>query len=132
MPENTIADTSDRRKRQKALDHECDLTLQAWAKTLPPPKQPEPEPPVVGTIYFVGPEDGPIKIGFARRLEFRLRDLRTMSPLPLVVHARIEGAPLLERAYHKQFAAHRLHGEWFDPHPDILVEIDRLASSEGE
>jgi len=36
-----------------------------------------------------------------------------------------------ERAYHRQFAAHRLHGEWFAPHPDILAEIDRLKEAEN-
>lgn len=32
-----------------------------------------------------------------------------------------------ERAYHAMFKAHRLHGEWFEPHPDILAEIARLT-----
>lgn len=79
-----------------------------------------------GTTYFVGPEGGPIKIGFASRLEYRLKDLRTMNAYPLVVHAKVFGPLTLERAYHARFAAHRLHGEWFAPHPDILAEIERL------
>lgn len=29
-------------------------------------------------------------------------------------------------------AAHRLHGEWFAPHPDILAEIDRLKSMQEQ
>lgn len=33
-----------------------------------------------------------------------------------------------ERAYHKHFSEHRLHGEWFEPHPDIMAEIERLNS----
>ena len=32
----------------------------------------------------------------------------------------------VEKEYHPRFAEHRLHGEWFHPHPDILAEIDRL------
>jgi hypothetical protein len=84
--------------------------------------------PASGTIYFVGPEGGPIKIGFASRLEFRLKDLRTANAYPLKVHATVEGPPKLERDYHQRFAAHRLHGEWFTPHPDILAEVERLAS----
>lgn len=31
-----------------------------------------------------------------------------------------------ERDYHARFAAHRLRGEWFAPHPDILAEIEHL------
>lgn len=85
-------------------------------------------PPDIGTIYFVGPEGGPIKIGFASRLHMRLKDLRSANALPLVVHASVQGPPRLERQYHKRFAEHRLHGEWFDPHPDILAEIARLSA----
>lgn len=87
--------------------------------------------PSVGSIYFVGPEGGPIKIGFASRLEFRLKDLRTMNAFPLVVHAVAQGSPSLERAYHKRFAEHRLHGEWFSAHPEILAEIERLNGGQS-
>jgi hypothetical protein len=87
--------------------------------------------PSVGSIYFVGPEGGPIKIGFASRLEFRLKDLRTMNAFPLIVHAVAQGSPRLERDYHKRFAEHRLHGEWFDPAPEILAEIDRINSEQA-
>ena len=80
-----------------------------------------------GTIYFVGPEGGPIKIGFAGRLSFRLRDLQLANAYPLTVLASVDGPPSLERDYHRRFAEHRLHGEWFSPHPEILAEIERLA-----
>jgi hypothetical protein len=87
--------------------------------------------PTAGTIYFVGPQGGPIKIGFATRLAFRIRDLRLANALPLEIWASVEGPPSLEREYHKRFASHRLHGEWFEPHPDILAEIARLTPSNG-
>jgi hypothetical protein len=32
-----------------------------------------------------------------------------------------------EVAYHRLFAEHRAFGEWFEPHPDILAEVDRLT-----
>nr|WP_144036753.1 GIY-YIG nuclease family protein [Sphingopyxis witflariensis] len=32
-----------------------------------------------------------------------------------------------ERILHDRFAAHRLHGEWFERHPDILAEVERLS-----
>jgi hypothetical protein len=82
--------------------------------------------PAVATIYFIGPENGPIKIGFASRLEFRVRDLRLANAYPLHVWASVEGAPSLEREYHRQFAANRLHGEWFTRSPEIEAEIARL------
>jgi hypothetical protein len=99
-----------------------------WARKLPLRPQTEPRPEQrLGTVYFVGPADGPIKIGYASRLEYRLKDLLTMNAYPLIVHATVEGQVSVERAYHKRFKAHRLHGEWFAPHPDILAEIARLA-----
>ena len=90
-----------------------------------------PEPKLV-TIYFIGPECGPIKIGMASRLKFRLNDLRLMNPYPLLVHATVTGLPKLEREYHRRFAEHRLHGEWFAPHPDILAEIERIGGSHAD
>lgn len=87
--------------------------------------------PTVATIYFIGPKGGPIKIGYAKRLDLRLKDLRSANAYPLEVHASIEGDPSLEREYHARFKEHRLHGEWFAPHPDILAEIERLATPGG-
>jgi len=84
--------------------------------------------PERATIYFIGPVDGPIKIGWASRLKYRLRDLELANAFPLHVWATVEAEITLEREYHKRFAEHRLHGEWFERHPDILAEIERLAS----
>ena len=90
-----------------------------------PVNVPRPQP-ASGTIYFVGPKGGPIKIGFASRLEMRLKDLRTMNAYELIIHATVEGPPKMERDYHKQFSEYRLHGEWFEPASPILAEITRL------
>jgi len=87
----------------------------------PPPPQPE------GYTYFVSDGVGPIKIGFAMNVKTRLKALSTGSPVKLKVLATRRGPARVERFYHKRFAAHRLHGEWFSRHPDILAEIDRLA-----
>lgn len=121
--------TTARARKQKELDAEYWALMAHYAPSLTEREAIAPRGqslPAAGTIYFVGPEGGPIKIGFASRLEFRLRELRTMNAFPLMVHATLEGHPSLKRDYHRKFAAHRLHGEWFAPHPDILAEIDRL------
>jgi hypothetical protein len=39
-------------------------------------------------------------------------------------------AGYLEGAYHQHFADLRVEGEWFEPHPDIFAEIERLKSAE--
>lgn len=82
--------------------------------------------PAIMTIYFVQSAAGPIKIGRARRLAFRLKDLQMSSPVKLEVAATVEAPPEREKEYHRQFAEHRLHGEWFSPAPEILAEIARL------
>jgi hypothetical protein len=80
-------------------------------------------------VYFIQAETGQIKIGVAEHVERRLNALRMCSPVPLKVLATTPGAQQEEFAYHRQFAAHRLHGEWFSPAPEILAEIDRLNAA---
>lgn len=83
--------------------------------------------PETGITYFIGPDEGPIKIGFTiGPVEQRMLALQVGSPVRLSIIASVAGPPKLERAYHRRFAAHRLHGEWFTRHPDILAEIARL------
>lgn len=83
-------------------------------------------------VYFVGGDQGAIKIGFAKSPDDRLREIQVGSPIPLSILALVEGGPKLEKGYHRRFAAHRLHGEWFAPHPDILAEIERLTPKRPE
>ena len=82
--------------------------------------------------YFIGGEVGGIKIGIARDVTTRLVTLQCGSPIALRVLATCAGGRSAERAYHARFSAHRLHGEWFERHPDILAEIDRLNLSARE
>ena len=83
------------------------------------------------SVYFIGC-DAAIKIGVSVILKDRFATIQAASPVPLKVLTSIEGDHLLEREYHKRFAAHRLHGEWFAPHPDILAEVDRLNANQAQ
>lgn len=76
--------------------------------------------------YFIGSIDGPIKIGASARPDYRLRDIQAANAYPLTILALADGGFATETGLHKRFAAHRLQGEWFERHPDILAEIDRL------
>ncbi len=76
--------------------------------------------------YFIGHVGHGIKIGISNSPIERLSILRTGSPVPLRILACAPGGREQERQYHAIFAAHRLHGEWFSPEPEILAEIDRL------
>lgn len=82
--------------------------------------------PLPGFAYFIAGDDGAIKIGTALDVAKRLKGLQTSHPTKLSVLASVPGGRGAEQDYHARFAEHRLHGEWFARHPDILAEIDRL------
>lgn len=84
---------------------------------------------VAGFVYFVGGQDGPVKIGFAVDPSSRLTALQCGNPVPLSILATIEAPARLERTYHKQFAKHRLHGEWFTRSTELLAEIESVKGN---
>lgn len=86
-----------------------------------------------GFVYFIqGQDDGPIKIGFTRDVAGRLRQLQTGHHDRLRVLRSMRGDKALEAWLHRRFAAHRLTGEWFTPHRDLLRYIidNTLADDE--
>ena len=80
-----------------------------------------------GYLYFVGADEGPIKIGMTSNPKKRIKGLQTGHPHKLRYLALVPNASLQEAVYHERFAKHRLEGEWFTRHPDILAEIARLT-----
>lgn len=79
-------------------------------------------------VYFVqaGPE-GPIKIGYAKRVADRFGELQTANPEPLILLGVLfDGTRALEARTHLRFAHLRLRGEWFTPADELL---DFLAES---
>lgn len=82
---------------------------------------------MVGTTYFIGGDEGAIKIGRTINLPVRLKDIQSCSPIVVRVLATRRGGER-ERLYHRLYAEHRLSGEWFTRHPDILDEITRLSA----
>ena len=78
-------------------------------------------------VYFVQMGvGGPIKIGKALNVQRRIGVLQVGFPIPLTLLAVCDGGVAREREYHARFAAARLRGEWFDPVPDLLLEVSRL------
>lgn len=82
-------------------------------------------------LYFIGSDEGPIKIGVSVDPTKRLKGIQTSYPYKLQILALIPDGGMMESEYHARFAAHRLHGEWFEPHPDILAEITRLNRAQS-
>lgn len=77
-------------------------------------------------VYFIqASEGGPVKIGRANNVRSRMGKMQTDSAALLVLLGA--SRDLDEEKLHVQFAGHRLHGEWFEPAPEILA----LAASVG-
>ncbi len=123
---------SEKDAAQAALDKV--VGRRAWfsAAIRRPAKRPRPEPlwarsKLVGIVYFVskeGDDNYPIKIGFcAGGLEKRLSELQVGNPYRLKVLATVEATYGQEQAMHQALAEHRVSGEWFMRHPDMMCAL---------
>lgn len=85
-----------------------------------------------GLVYFIQASDTHrIKIGFTGgEVEKRRKTLQTSNAGVLTVLATLKGTVDYEKFLQKRFAAHRLNGEWFEPHPEILAFISVLPKNE--
>lgn len=69
-------------------------------------------------IYVVGVDDKPVKIGSARNVDARVKELQIGCPAKLNVYLTVDAgfdvARSIEMRAHGILKEHRLHGEWFD------------------
>lgn len=77
-------------------------------------------------VYFIGGDTGAIKIGTTNAPLERLATFQLGSPIKLRILALTWGDRATESRYHTRFGDRHSHGEWFNPAPEILAEIDRL------
>ena len=83
-----------------------------------------------GLCYFWGDVNVLIKIGYSRNVNQRIRALNSSSgPYCFSLLAMARGGRDREMHYHHRFQAHRWSGEFFNPHPDIVAEIDKLVAA---
>lgn len=94
-----------------------------------------PPDPLCGSLYFVQclVDCHPIKVGLSGNPTplKRFKGYKSSNPFPMECLGYLPVTGLvelrqLERKYHETFSTHRMKGEWFYPHPDILKEIQRL------
>lgn len=115
--------------REEAAAAAADAAEQAGLVELPAPAEGAPPPltdPPPRWVYFIQVGvDGPVKIGLSRNVKGRMRSLQTAHPQRLTLLGAVDGDAELEAALHAKLAAHRLSGEWFAPHPDVMAEVPR-------
>ncbi len=76
----------------------------------------------IASTYAITAGDLPmVKIGSARNIEERIRDLQVGCPVELrVIALRAED---IERRLHKDLDQHRVHGEWFHANEIVMAAI---------
>lgn len=83
----------------------------------------------IDVVYFIGPDEGPIKIGTSQDVQRRLYKLQTASPKPLRILAMVRGNAALEAKLHTRFKRCRIKGEWFDRTPELEQFLDDLRNA---
>lgn len=80
-------------------------------------------------VYFVQ-ESGmmAIKIGVAKDVDGRVREMAVGTPHLLVVLAVVNGDRRVEQSLHARFARARIRGEWFRPVPELLAYIEQIRT----
>ena len=81
-----------------------------------------------GYVYFIGPESGPVKIGFAVDVERRRIAIQCGHPTKLIVHATMPGNRAIEQGMHSRFQAQHIRGEWFALNGDLAEFVSVLAN----
>lgn len=74
-------------------------------------------------IYFIQAENGPIKIGYSRSLEKRLKSLQASNGQKLTVLGTMKGTLKDEKSLHEKFSDYKISSEWFRPYSDLLKFI---------
>lgn len=75
-----------------------------------------------GVVYFIrAGQRGPIKIGFTRNIERRIRQLQSGSPQPLRVLGTLPGDRATESMLQALHREQRIRGDWFRPSGDLLA-----------
>lgn len=79
-------------------------------------------------VYFIKPKhrSGPIKIGSSLSPKNRLRQFSSSSPLPLEIIGSARGSYSDEASIHSRLASYRLHGEWFEASPEVLLIMEKV------
>lgn len=83
-------------------------------------------------IYFIGPKDGPVKIGFSINPFERRADLQTGNHSDLFIFGLMPGDESDERELHARFSESSIRGEWFQLTDDLRQFINDKTTPVSE
>lgn len=84
---------------------------------------------MTGVVYFAGSSDSPIKVGYTINLDKRISAIKTAAPTPVKLLTSVPGNRKTESYFHARLRPHRLQGEWFTPHSEVLDLISKVQAS---
>lgn len=102
---------------------DASVAIDAVNRPLDSYRQPAPGP-FEGWVYFMRRERL-IKIGTTTNVRRRAAELNA------TVLARCPGSYSEEKQLHAKFAAHRRHGEWFEPAPELMRLINAIRAEQS-
>ena len=71
------------------------------------------DPPEIPGVYVIQGVNGFVKIGRAKNIAKRIKDIQVGHPVPLRLLAILDHDPETEDKYHRRFGSLRASGEWF-------------------
>ena len=80
-----------------------------------------------GYVYFIGPKDGHVKIGYSKNPWARVKEFQTGTPDELHVLATVKTHEISERTVHELFESERVTGEWFKRSGGVAAALDGLS-----
>jgi hypothetical protein len=84
-----------------ALEHECAVDIEPL------------DPPETPGVYVIEGVGGWVKIGKAKNIKSRMRDIQLAHPVPLKLLAILDSDPTRESEFHRRYADLRAEREWF-------------------
>lgn len=81
-----------------------------------------------GTVYFVLSGKNRVKIGFAKDVQSRIRDLQVAHHTELKLLHTVEGTSRTEAEFHERFREYRVNGEWFKLAGALLKFLSKVKS----
>lgn len=77
-------------------------------------------------VYFIGRgRKGPIKIGFSKNPQKRMKSLQTANAEPLHLMAVVKGRRKLEKLIQRDLSSYAMGGEWFQRAPRVEEFVER-------
>lgn len=87
----------------------------------------------VGLVYFISDDESPVKVGWTTTLARRLSEFQTAHWVELRVLGTISATAEAETHCHRELAAYRVRGEWFEREPALalLARLSRGTLDDG-